>query len=306
MIANRYLLGVVATVVAMTLFSLAYGYGGSAKRDGAAPEDVTIVDSLTSSPGRVMPEIGRSSPRESDQLEARTDSEVRESAVAQSVDADDWWRTLSRRSSGWLVHVLPVSAKTLSKPEKYVRSVDLNPRDVPLTRAQVDKLSAMVESWQSSLETIVDAQSQCAIDGLNKLVSEGKLPPITVGNLDGKQRAKHRGAVRAVLRQKGKLSGDNKADKALVGSASDRVKRIAMLNMLGHEYGIVQDAGAGVYFAASVGDIPAASFARQGLFLKLGEYWIAVIGSMTQWGTLTAQEGGQLAAECWQRLGLPG
>tara|TARA_R110002096_G_scaffold299732_2_gene494433 strand:- start:250 stop:1164 length:915 start_codon:yes stop_codon:yes gene_type:complete len=296
---------VLAGVAVAFVFLASQGLGGSGtQQSGGGNQN---VDGASSGPlaDALGPE-GELSRGNAVAQHALSTDDVLLRAGEQPIASDDWWQSLRRESSGWLIHQLPVSTSSLMNPEEYVRSVDLNPRDIPLARSQVKEIDDMVETWRPSIEGLVSKQVNASAKGLNKMVSEGTVKAITVEGLDDDQRSRHRRAVKNALRRQGKLGEKGQSVDKLIQSASDRTKRIAMLNMLGQEYGVVQDAGGGVYYATRVQNIPSASVIERQLSQSLGEYWLAIIGCMAQWGALTDREALELADQCWRRLRLPG
>lgn len=210
---------------------------------------------------------------------------------------DGWWYGLRRHREKWLVDRACSSVVVLVRPELYVRSVDLNPKDTPLSRERFEELSGIVASCKAELDSLQDRRFRDAAAGLTRMVDEGILRPASYTEFDPALRAAYDRETRVGLARARATSGSaHDAD-------STRIHRLAMINTLGHTYGFVQERE-GRFFAAKLGEIAGAAVSDQAVRQTLGDYWLVIIGFMVTNGALDSGAASELAHSLYLRLGL--
>lgn len=205
----------------------------------------------------------------------------------------DWWLTLPRQPRGWWITSALVDPEVLLDAEAYVRCEDLNPRDIPLSKAQLRHIADVADPLGADIKRYWKDRASAMHEEMVESVGSGALSERRPEDLAGLQKEVYASELRLFNKR-----GDDAKEVS-------RAERLALVNALGRTMGgFVHTARDGKVYAASLEELPRTELLDRAARNGKGELALWVIGALVEFGVLEVQEASKLADRSWKKLQL--
>lgn len=206
---------------------------------------------------------------------------------------DGWWQSLPRQRQGWWFATALVDPSILSDASTFVRCVDLNPRDIPLTKSQFQSLSRLSDERGRRVKEDWENRYRMMHEEMIEMIDSGVLVEQRADDLVGVQREVYRSELRLFKKMEGRDEGKSRSE------------RLALVNAIGRTTGgFVHTSSDGKTYAASLGQLPRTELLDRATRDGKGELALWLIGTLVEFGVLDAAEASALLGRTWSKLRL--